>query len=168
MNSDKLQQLLDRTAIRELTARYNRAVDDGDAESFAKTFVADGILSVEGAAYFRGRDELSTFVVSLGYGSIHMTMDAIIEIDRDEAWQQCSVLVTMREQKKEHICVVTTARSDDRLVRTPEGWRFALRTMQADLDMAKVFARFASKSAAYDALTRESKVNCLQPGSSGP
>jgi hypothetical protein len=68
------------------------------------------------------------------------------------ARQQCSVLVTMREQKKEHVMVVTTARSDDRLVRTTEGWRFAQRTMQADLDMAKVFARFASKSAAYDVL----------------
>ena len=40
--------LLDRAQIRELTARYNRAFDDGDPESFAATFTEDGVMAVEG------------------------------------------------------------------------------------------------------------------------
>ncbi|MGH9028446.1 MAG: nuclear transport factor 2 family protein, partial [Acidimicrobiales bacterium] len=45
---DEVRRVIDRTEIRELTARYNRCFDDGDSEGFAATFTDDGVMEVTG------------------------------------------------------------------------------------------------------------------------
>ncbi|HEY1854023.1 MAG TPA: nuclear transport factor 2 family protein [Solirubrobacterales bacterium] len=122
--------------IRELTARFNRAFDDGDAAAFAGTFTEDGALEFDGGAFSRrGREALSEFVAESAYGNVHITTDAIIEVDGDRARQRCTVLLAWRRKDRTRVLFQLTGRYDDELERLPEGWRFKRRVAELDKDV---------------------------------
>lgn len=123
-------------AIRELSARYNRAFDDGDGEAFAATFTPDGTLEFAGGGFSRaGRDALASFVATSRYGNVHATTDAIIEVDGDRGRQSCTVLLAWRRRDRSRVLFQMTGRYEDELVRTPDGWRFARRVAHLDKDI---------------------------------
>jgi len=129
-------ELADWVSIRELTARYNRSVDDGDVEAFAAVFTDDGVLEVLGGPGGPrrrvGRAEIGSIAANAGPRElVHVTTDAIVEVDGDEATQLCTLLLCRRAPAK-GVVVFTTGRYTDRLVRTPEGWRFAERSVFLD------------------------------------
>jgi uncharacterized protein (TIGR02246 family) len=128
--------LLDRTQIRELTARYNRAFDDGDPDAFAATFTEDGVMAVTGTFEVSGRDGLAEMVRHTPYGVVHVTVDATVEVDGDRAVQDVTMIILSRPAKDAapgaHSKLSNTGRYHDELVRTPEGWRFARRTATLD------------------------------------
>jgi len=131
------QRLVDYLAIRELTARYNRCFDDGDAEAFAGNFTEDGIMEVPGLMEVKGRDGLAQMCRSTPYGVVHVTVDPIITIDGDRAVQDVTVMVLQRPKPdsppKERVTALQqSGRYRDELVRTPDGWRFARRTANLD------------------------------------
>ena len=88
--------MVDRARIRELTARYNRCFDDGDPEGFAATFTEDGVMEVEGGPTTTGRAALAEMVRRTPYGIVHVTVDAIVEVDGDRAVQDVTLLVVAR------------------------------------------------------------------------
>jgi uncharacterized protein (TIGR02246 family) len=129
--------LVDRARIRELTARYNRCFDDGDPEGFAATFTEDGAMEVDGGPITTGRAALAEMVRRTPYGIVHVTVDAIIEVDGDRAVQDVTLLVVGRPPAdvpadKRRSRLQRTGRYHDLLVRTPEGWRFERRTATLD------------------------------------
>jgi uncharacterized protein (TIGR02246 family) len=129
--------LVDRARIRELTARYNRCFDDGDPEGFAATFIEDGAMEVEGGPTTTGRAALAEMVRRTPYGIVHVTVDAIIEVDGDRAVQDVTLLVVARPPAdapadRRHSRLQRSGRYHDLLVRTPEGWRFERRTATLD------------------------------------
>jgi len=127
--------LLDRTRIRELTARYNRCFDDGDPEGFAATFTHDGVMEVDGTFRTEGRDALAEMVRRTPYGVVHVTVDATVEVDGDRAVQDVKLLVLSRPAPGAEVrtTVLTgSGRYHDELVRTADGWRFARRTAFLD------------------------------------
>jgi uncharacterized protein (TIGR02246 family) len=125
--------LVDRTKIRELTARYGRCFDDGDAENFAATFVEDGSMEVNGSPVATGRRELAAMCTNTPWGTMHVTVDPTIEIDGDTAVQEVTILVVQRAKSmKDQSKVVGSGRYSDELVRTPDGWRFSRRTVVLD------------------------------------
>jgi uncharacterized protein (TIGR02246 family) len=129
--------LVDRARIRELTARYNRCFDDGDPEGFAATFTENGAMEVTGGPVTTGRDALAEMVRHTPYGIVHVTVDAIIEVDGDRAVQDVTLLVVARPsadtpREKRGSRLQRSGRYHDELVRTPEGWRFARRTATLD------------------------------------
>jgi uncharacterized protein (TIGR02246 family) len=129
--------LVDRTRIRELTARYNRCFDDGDPEGFAGTFIEDGVMEVEGGPTTTGRAALAEMVRRTPYGIVHVTVDAVVEVDGDRAVQDVTLLVVARPPAdvpadKRYSRLQRSGRYHDELVRTPEGWRFARRTVALD------------------------------------
>jgi uncharacterized protein (TIGR02246 family) len=129
--------LLDRTQIRELTARYNRCFDDGDPEGFASTFTEDGVMEVDGAYETRGRPGLADMVRHTPYGVVHVTVDATVEVDGDRAVQDVKLLVLSRPApdappERRQTVLTNSGRYHDELVRTSEGWRFARRTAFLD------------------------------------
>ena len=134
--SDAVQRLIDQLEIRELTARYNRAFDDGDAEAYAATFTPDGRMEATGIPPAVGHGALENLVRLTPYGIVHITTDPIIEIDGDRARQQCTLIVANRHRDRSAVTLGTTGRYDDELVRTSEGWRFAKRVAVLDGDMA--------------------------------
>jgi uncharacterized protein (TIGR02246 family) len=129
--------LVDRTQVRELTARYNRAFDDGDPEAFAATFTEDGVMEIDGGPTTTGRAALAEMVRRTPYGIVHVTVDAIVEVDGDRAVQDVTLLVVARpsadtppEKRKSRL--QRTGRYHDLLVRTADGWRFERRTATLD------------------------------------
>ena len=131
-----MQWLLDRTRILELTARYNRCFDDGDADGFAAAFTEDGVMEVDGTFRVDGRPALAEMVRHTPYGVVHVTVDATVEVDGDRAVQDVKLLVLSRPGPDAAPGTATrltnSGRYHDELVRTPEGWRFAHRTAYLD------------------------------------
>jgi uncharacterized protein (TIGR02246 family) len=133
----ELQWLTDRTQIRELTARYNRAFDDGDAEAFAATFTEDGAMEVTGGFVVEGREALAQMCRSVPYGIVHVTVDAIVEVNGDRATQDVTVMVLNRPKPdagpdERRAQLDRSGRYHDELVRTAQGWRFARRSATLD------------------------------------
>ena len=143
MGASTLQELLDRVEIRELTARYNNAIDNGDVEGFIDCFIPDGIFYTTADVQLKGREQIRSFGSVLGYGCIHMTMDAIVTVDGDKARQSCTMLVAKRQKDKQDVSIVTTGRYDDHLVRTAEGWLFASRKGDCDVELNLVVDRLS-------------------------
>ncbi len=137
MVDPELRWLVDRTQIRELTARYNRCFDDGDAEGFAATFTEDGVMEVAGGFAVEGRAALAGMCRSVPYGIVHVTVDATVEVDGDRATQDVTVMILNRPKPDAGPGERTTkldrsGRYHDELARTPDGWRFTRRTATLD------------------------------------
>jgi uncharacterized protein (TIGR02246 family) len=137
VDADAVAWMVDRTQIRELTARYNRCFDDGDAEGFVATFVEDGVMEVAGGPTTSGRAALAEMVRHTPYGVVHVTVDATVEVDGDRAVQDVTLLVLARPggdapPAERRSRLQRTGRYHDELVRTAEGWRFTRRTATLD------------------------------------
>jgi uncharacterized protein (TIGR02246 family) len=79
----------DRLEIIELHARYNRAVDTGDAEGWAACFTADGVFDAR-SRYAQGTAELVDFArfyheQETYRGAVHWNNNILAEGDGDEA-----------------------------------------------------------------------------------
>lgn len=136
-----LAQLLDRSAIQELCARNNRAFDDGDAEGFAATFVADGELIVDARVVARGSQQLADFCRRIGFGTVHVTADPVIEVDGDRATHVCTLLLFRRFDDRRAATLTTTGRYTDGLRRTDAEWRFVRRTANFDVSLLEIGPR---------------------------
>ena len=135
MDAD-VRWLIDRTQIRELTARYNRCFDAGDPDGFAATFTEDGVMEVEGTFRVDGRTALAEMVRRTPHGVVHVTVDATVEVDGDTAVQDVKLLVLARPGPEAAAGATSkltnSGRYHDELVRTPDGWRFRHRTAVLD------------------------------------
>jgi hypothetical protein len=136
MTDTTLSALADKIAIRELTAVYNRAVDDGRIDDALATFVPGGSLEVPGMGVLAG-DALRSVFNSL-QGNVHATTDAIVDVDGDHARQLCTVLFVLRAPEGGVVRLVSTGRYEDDLERTPAGWRFVRRLATLDRKVADV------------------------------
>jgi len=133
----EVRWLLDRAQIEELTAQYNRCFDDGDPEAFAATFTEEGVMEVDGGFTVSGRAALADMCRRTPYGVVHVTVDTTVEVHGDVATQYVTVLVLARpgpdaEPGARRSTIQRTGRYSDELVRTPEGWRFARRSVVLD------------------------------------
>lgn len=125
--------LIDRTLIRELTARYGRFFDECEPSEFAETFTDDGVMEVEGGPVTEGREALAEMCRHTPWGTMHVTTDATVDVRGDEATQVVTILVMSRSPARDKPPrVVGTGRYVDRLTRTPDGWKFAHRKVTLD------------------------------------
>lgn len=123
-------------AIRELTARYNHAIDAGRAEEWAATFTEDGVFEPSAGGRFEGREALAGFAraFSSRFKVRHCTTDAVMEVDGDRATQTCYLLLLDRS---DGVKVMSSGVYHDTLVRTPQGWRFSHRRIELDTAPAR-------------------------------
>ena len=91
-----------------------------------------------------GRENLRAAFGSLGYGSVHLSLDATITVDGDRATQECSIIMAKRAADRTTSGFVTTGRYTDSLVRTSDGWRFAHRYSVPDLGQEGMAAAYPS------------------------
>lgn len=120
--------VVDRIAIRELAARYNDAWEEEQPEAWAATFTTDGVLEIGGDPVAEGREALRLMLAAAGGGTIHMTTDAVIEVDGDRATHRCRLLTARPASETGDLVLSGIGRYTDNLVRTPDGWRFARRS----------------------------------------
>ena len=115
--------------IQQLYARYNLAIDSGDAAGYADTFVADGVFNT-----FKGREALMGF--ASGYAAKgqtrnrHWNNNLVITPTAEGASGTTYLLLVDISQKPP--AIVTAVRYQDTLVKSPQGWRFKSRATKGD------------------------------------
>lgn len=124
----------DKIEIQELVARYNRAVDSGDAQGWADTFTDDGVFESMRVGTHRGRQELVRFAEDFWTGDEcapwrggqHWATNFIIEGDGDTASLFCYHIMFMPASPDEVNGVVMAAH-DDVVARVDGRWKFLRR-----------------------------------------
>ena len=122
----------DYRAIIELTSVYCFALDEKDFETLRDVFLPDASAQL-GSSSQDGIDEIIDRIsgtLDRFDGSHHMVSTHQIEIDGDTATCRCYLQAQhMRPAGEEPPLRTVGGRYDDRLVRTPGGWRIAHRTL---------------------------------------
>jgi len=124
----------DQLEIQGLVARYNHAVDSGEGDAYADTFVPDGVLDA-GALQVEGRQALAAFAKGLPstqHSPRHIASNLVIEGDGDRATVQAYVqmYVLAGDPPQPHLAV--SGKYADTLVRNEGRWLFARRVFTRD------------------------------------
>ncbi|MPZ99950.1 MAG: nuclear transport factor 2 family protein [Dehalococcoidia bacterium] len=122
----------DRLAILDLAARYNHAIDGGDASGWASTFTSDGIfVSREEVT---GTDALVAFARNFAQnlpGARHWTNNHVIEGDGDAATHSC-YLQLLNVAAEGGARVISTGTYRDQLTKVDGSWKFSRRHVVSD------------------------------------
>jgi ketosteroid isomerase-like protein len=116
--------------LQQLYARYNVAIDSGDAEGYAATFTPDGVFN-----NFSGHDALVGFVKTWrerlnGANRRHWNTNLLISGDGKTATG--SVYLMLLDVSTKPVSIAAVATYTDSLVKTADGWRFSKRTTHSD------------------------------------
>src|SRR5262245_17419264 len=117
--------------IQQLYARYNLAIDTGDAEGWAATFTPDGVFNNTN----KGHDALVQFIKDWrekrdGANRRHLNSNMVLTPTPDGA--NGSIYLLLLNVAVRPATIATTGIYEDVLVRTPQGWRFKSRIVHAD------------------------------------
>lgn len=127
---ERLRRLEDVEAVRAVDAAYTRVIDTGDWAGLVALFTPEGTF--DGLQRVSGHADLLTFFSGLAGSGMrfwHHVTNHEIAVDGDTArvrsmlWQPCVV---------DGVPHVAAGRYDDHLVRTTEGWRYALKRVRFD------------------------------------
>lgn len=126
--------LEDRLDITDLYARYNQAIDSGQAAVWAGLFTADGEFNA-GQRQLKGTAALEQMVVdnaARGLTSRHYNSNLVLEATGDGATGRCYLVLMQNGGDGKPPQALASAIYSDDLVRTPDGWRFARRAVAVD------------------------------------
>lgn len=142
---DRAALAADRLEIVELSARFDNSLDGEDAQKFVSVFAENGMLAgfwgeSKGEAELRQAHAfmLSTF----SKDKRHVVTNHEVTVTGDQATMFCYLTVFDRNQ----LAVTGTATFSDELRRTPAGWRFTRRTLNADPNVDPVIAALQARS----------------------
>jgi uncharacterized protein (TIGR02246 family) len=124
----------DQLAIRQLVARYNHAIDSGDARAYADTFTDDGVLDA-GDLVLSGRDALYAFADSFSatvWAPRHIASNLVIEGGGDRAELRAYVQLYGLDGEPPRQEVRASGIYTDTLVKEDGCWRFVRRTFVND------------------------------------
>jgi hypothetical protein len=128
----------DYIAIQQLYANYAHALDTGQGERFAATFVVDGEFTggrpagkADDPRVPRKGSEALTQMGSRG-GTRHFTSNLVITPTADGAKGSCYLLLF--NARNIPATITETSIYDDTLVKTPQGWKFKKRIVWRDDD----------------------------------
>jgi hypothetical protein len=128
----------DNVEIQQLYARYNIAIDAGDAEGWAATFLPEGVFNT-----FTGHDALVGFVKMWREklnGAARKHWNSNLQLSGDAKQASGVVYLMLLDTTTKPASIVFTGIYNDRLVKTKDGWRFAKRTTTADAPPAAAAA----------------------------
>jgi uncharacterized protein (TIGR02246 family) len=112
--------------IQQLYAKYNHAIDSGNAEAYADTFTPDGVFNGNS-----GREALVKFVKETWMGRMngatrqHWNTNLMLNGDSKKATG--SVYLMLVDLSTKPVSVMAMAMYSDELTKTPQGWRFTKR-----------------------------------------
>jgi hypothetical protein len=116
--------------IQQLYARYNVAIDSGDAEGWAATFTPDGVFNTS-----IGHDALVNFVKTWREklnGATRKHWNNNLQITGTSKEASGNVYLMLVDISTKPPSILTTATYTDSLVKTKDGWRFTKRTTKGD------------------------------------
>ena len=115
--------------IQQLYAKYNWALDSGDAEGYASTFTPDGVFNNN-----VGHDAIvkfaNTFHAGMGSHVKHWNTNLMITPTAEGASGQ--VYLVLVDFAGKPPTIATSASYADELVKTAQGWRFKKRQTKGD------------------------------------
>jgi uncharacterized protein (TIGR02246 family) len=142
----------DRFAIRELIDQYSDAVNERDWAAFASCFTEDAVWDVGAPFSFKleTRDlitQIASSKISEEEYVIQCPHAPVIKLNGDTATARTTMHEVVRSPGNKGAQLMGTYYDD--LVRTPEGWRFKVRTFRVTYfdpqppvgDVFKVFAK---------------------------
>lgn len=123
----------DQLDIQQLYARYNHAIDSGQADQWAACFTSDGIFSSGASGEFTGTEALAAFAKGFAerLKARHWTNNLVLDAAGDGAKGSC-YLMLYRLGGETPASIMISGIYDDELVRTGDGWKFARRTVRPD------------------------------------
>ena len=124
----------DQLAIQGLSARYNQAIDSGDAAAYTDTFVETGVLDA-GVLQLEGRAALGRFAAgfpSSARAPRHVTSNLVIDGDGTEATLDAYVQMYVLTGEPATQVLAASGKYSDRLTKADGTWRFVRRTYTAD------------------------------------
>ena len=116
--------------IQQLYARYNIAIDSGDAEGWAATFTPDGVFNT-----FSGHDALVNFVKTWREklnGAARKHWNNNLQITGNSKEATAFVYLMLVDFSTKPASILTTGTYTDSRIKTKDGWRFTKRTTKGD------------------------------------
>jgi len=120
----------DNFEIQQLYARYNNAIDGGDAEGWAATFTPDGVFNT-----FSGHDALVGFIKLWREklnGATRKHWNNNLQITGDSKQASATVYLMLVDFTTKPPSILSTGMYTDSLVKTKDGWRFTKRMTKGD------------------------------------
>jgi uncharacterized protein (TIGR02246 family) len=124
----------DQLAIQGLAARYNFAIDTGDGEAFAATFVEGGVLNGAGQVT-EGRAALADFARNFAAsvrGPRHVVTNMVIDGDGKFATFKAYMQLSIMSGEPAQSTVLAIGGYDDTLSKEDGTWRFVRRSFTLD------------------------------------
>jgi len=129
---ERLQQLEDHDAIRQIVSAYSYSVDGLNAESVGSLYTADGVYAVADMEPFVGRDRVAAITADKGHrelvanGCAHVSLPPYIAVDGDQAVATCHTMVARKGDDGFYIWRLSASRIE--LLREDDGeWRIERR-----------------------------------------
>jgi len=117
--------------LQQLYARYNMAIDTGDAEAWAATFTPDGVFNNTN----RGHDGLVQFIKDWREkrnGAMRRHWNSNLAFTATNTGARGSAYLILLDISVRPAAIALTGLYEDVIVRTPQGWRFQSRVVHAD------------------------------------
>ena len=117
--------------IQQLYARYNIAIDNGDAEGWAATFTPDGAFNT-----MVGHDALVGFVKMWREklnGATRKHWNNNLQITGNSQEASAFVYLMLLDFSTKPATILTTGTYTDTLIKTKDGWRFTKRITKGDV-----------------------------------
>lgn len=142
--SARAEAAADRAEIVELSAHFDNSLDAEDAAKFVATFTPDGeLVGFWGTS--KGPEGLrqahAFMLATFAKDKRHVVTNHEITVSGDRATMYCYLTVFDRKA----LAMTGTATFTDELVRTPQGWRFARRTLKADSNVDPIIRSLAGR-----------------------
>lgn len=130
---------IDYVEILNLYARYTHAIDGGLVQEWVNCFTKDGLFDRPRKKMSdKGTQQLTTFAEKhcnrpKTETEKHVTTNVLIDVQGDTATGKAYLNVVVdRSAKENQPRIRATGTYHDKLVKTPDGWRFVSRTLIHD------------------------------------
>jgi hypothetical protein len=117
--------------IQQLYARYNIAIDSGDAEGWAATFTPDGVFNT-----FSGHDALVGFIKTWREklnGATRKHWNNNLQVTGNSKEASATTYLMLVDLSTKPPSILMTGAYTDSLVKTKDGWRFTKRMTKSDV-----------------------------------
>ncbi len=117
--------------IHQLYARYNHAIDSGNAEEWAATFTKDGVFN----ARYTGTEALAGFIKTWKErmnGGNRRHWNSNLSITGSSEGASGAVYLMLLDVSARPATIASTGMYADELVKTAQGWRFKSRVVKID------------------------------------
>lgn len=126
------RHVADELAIRSLAAAYTDAVNRNDLDGMVEVYTDDAVLAPFGGPEVQGREAIREIIGKMisGYQwMFQMTHSGLVRIQGDTA--ECRWWVTENAMRQDGRGTQFMITYQDKVVRTPLGWRYSRRDLDA-------------------------------------